>query len=208
MSVQSIDITCSQCQFNGSTGISNGRYKYETPDGLVDCNRGLGWCSDCKGLAPIEVFPTEAGVEMRKTRLKNEMKNLAKAEQADAAAQSGWKKALGFSPRAAMETRILRENCSFMSREIEEQERQIKKTEGGRRVPRCLRCGSKSVFVMPRMPAGLDRERADSQQPIAIGLSHPGCGGELLASYSPIRLNMRFKTRIYSQEGTFLRDED
>ena len=207
MSVQSIDITCSRCQFNGSTSVSIGRYKYEIPAGLVECDRGLGWCSDCKGLAPIEAFPTEEGVEKKKVWLKHEMQSLANAEQADAAAQPGWKKALGFSPKASMETRFLREDCSFMNRGIEELERQ-RNTEGVRRAPRCLRCGSQSVFAMPRMPAGLDREKADSQQPIAIGLSHPGCGGDLLASYSPLRLNMRIKTRIYSQEGIFLRDED
>lgn len=207
MSIQSIEVSCSRCDFHGSAGVSHGIFKYETPDGLVDCPRELGWCESCGGLAPIEALPTEERVSRIRGLLRREEDSLSASEKADEAAKPGWRKVLGLRPAPSTETRIWRDLCESRRGELE---RLIarNKTFGTFRKPRCLRCGSDSVTALPSMPSGLDPELAETQRPLPIGMKHPGCGGELMAAYSPIRLIRRFTTKIFSTDGTYLGEKE
>jgi hypothetical protein len=207
MSVQSIDVTCSLCEFRSETGVSHGIFKYEIQNGLIDCDRELGWCESCKNLSPIEALPTEARIERVRILLKREQAALSASEKAGETANAGWRKALGIRPRASMETSILQDGCECRIREIQEITSR-NESAGVLRPPRCLRCGSQTVIAMPAMPSGLDPEMASSQRPLPIGMEHPGCGGKLMASYSPFRLNRRFRTQIFSLDGTFLREQE
>ncbi len=69
------------------------------------------------------------------------------------------------------------------------------------RKPRCLTCGSDEVSKVPQMPEGLNDFYDDYRVKIPIEMKHPGCGGQLLASISEMRLNRSFSDRVYDLGG-------
>jgi hypothetical protein len=199
MSVPGVDIFCDRCEYRGSTVVVFGRFNYSTPYGIISLPRTLGWCSTCSSLAPIE----DANHEVR-------IKSLA-ADRADSGGIEQEKKNLRrntpflkriFSSRKAYSEalRMLLAKKAWISSELSSPVLLADYLSCSRK-PRCLTCGSTEVSEVPEMPGGLndfyDRDRIK----VPIGMDHPGCGGQLLASTSRVRLNIRFEVRVYNLSG-------
>jgi hypothetical protein len=58
MSMAPLDFTCDGCNYRGSDALAWGYFSYDTPSGLTSVNSGLGWCHQCRNLAPVEILPS------------------------------------------------------------------------------------------------------------------------------------------------------
>jgi hypothetical protein len=65
---------------------------------------------------------------------------------------------------------------------------------------RCLHCGSVNVVRFDGDYSGL-APYASKEITVNTGFSHPGCGGEFMASINPMRFHHIFEPRLYSVDG-------
>lgn len=200
MSVPAIDITCDQCDYSGSTGVCFGIFKYQTPFGSIALPRTLGWCNSCDSVSPIELTDQAA----RFTSLRNDISDLEASlvEEIEKA-----KKARPFLHRLFSNRqpdneaiRRIRVSLDNLSQELVYPSALASYlTSMG--VAHCLSCGSSDVFRFPEIPADLDDFYSEHRVPVAIGIQHPGCGGEMYAVTSKARINRRFTEKIYTLYG-------
>lgn len=200
MSVAATNISCDRCGYKGSTGVVWGIFKYQTPLGKISLPRVLGWCEDCQSLAPIE----DASVASRHKSLKGDVESLEACleEEINSAKKNAPLLSRIFSRDSpdSEEIRKLRASMENLIAEL-----QIPTVLNSYlmsiRKPRCLTCGSSKVFEFPKMPEGLNRFDDKDRKSVAIGVRHHGCGGEMYATKSEVRLNIRFRERLYSLSG-------
>ena len=200
MSVPDVDISCDRCEYNGGTGVVFGRFKYDTPHVKISLPRTLGWCSSCRSLAPIE----EACQEVRNKSLAEDLasvNNQIEQEKKSLLQKIPFFKRIFSPPQLYSETlKELQEQAAWLSSELSSPAILAEYLNFSRK-PRCLTCGSIEVRKFPKMPDGLNNFYDDYRIKIPVGMKHPGCGGQLLASTSEIRLNMHFRDRVYSLSG-------
>jgi hypothetical protein len=200
MSVPGVDISCDQCGYHGSTVVVFGIFKYSTPRGTISLPRTLGWCSSCDSVSPIEDDSREmrikslvADLEYAKDKINREKKELLR--------------------KTPLLTRIFSTKEPYSESLIYLQEQAVwissemtvpvilSEYLGCSRKVRCLTCGSSQVRRFPKLPEGLNDFYDNHRIKLPIGMKHPGCGGDLFASTSKIRLSIHFKDRIYSLNG-------
>lgn len=200
MSVPATDITCDRCDYTGSTGVAFGIFKYQTPFGKITLPRTLGWCNSCESLAPIE----DVDQIIRYKSLKNDLSELESAlsEEIDKAKKEMPLLARLFSKQEP-DNEVIREIRVSLVNYSQELARPSALASylmlGGE--AHCLTCGSSDVFRFPKIPSGLDDFYSTERHPRLIGIKHPGCGGEMYAATSTVRLNRRFSEKTYSLYG-------
>lgn len=190
MSVNATVITCSKCSFLSSDGVTNGRFKYKTNDGLINLIRKLAWCNVCQTLVPVEVIPNDCEVNKLKEELLQRNQDIEKEKSRLKEQQSIIAKIL-FKPDSFMlqELSITKDMLQDSINEM----KNLKQYVDTNRKPRCLECGSHEILYLPSL--------SYEEVPIPIGMKHPGCGGEFLAAVSPIRFSIKYKERVYTTDG-------
>ena len=200
MSVPATYITCDRCDYSGSTGVSFGIFKYQTPFGIISLPRILGWCNSCESVAPVE----DADPAVRFNSLKSDVSDLESSLAEEIEKEKKSRPLLGrlFSNQQPdNETiRTLRVSLANLNQEL------IHPTALAPYLisigdAHCLSCGSSDLFRFPRMPSGLDDFYSEQRTPKAIGIAHPRCGGEMYAATSAVRINRKFSQRLYSLYG-------
>ena len=71
---------------------------------------------------------------------------------------------------------------------------------GRRSPPRCLQCGSTDAFPFAVIP-DFTVYYGKTQGPVALGVKHPGCGGELAVMDDGTRFSYIPTLRLYDSEG-------
>lgn len=200
MSVPATDITCDRCDYWGSTGVCFGIFRYQTPFGNISVPRALGWCNSCESVTPIE----DTDQTVRFKWLKSDVEDLESslAEEIEQAKRSRPFLRRLFSNQQPDNDaiRTIRVSLANLRQELVSPSALTTYfiSMGG---AHCLSCGSSDVFQFPKMPAGLDDFYSEQRVPKAIGIKHPGCGGEMYASTSEVRINRRFGERLYTLYG-------
>ena len=200
MSVPGVNISCNRCDYNGSTVVVFGIFKYSTPQGTISLPRTLGWCSSCDSLAPMEDDSREerikslvADLEYAKDKINREKKELLR--------KTPLLTRMFSSKEPYSESLIyLQEQAVWISSELTAPVI-LSKYLGCSRKASCLTCGSSEVRRFPKLPEGLNGFYDNHCIKLRAGMKHPGCGGDLFASTSKIRLSIHFKDRIYSLSG-------
>jgi len=190
MSVNATVITCSKCSFLSSDGLTNGRFKYKTNDGLINLIPELAWCNVCQTLVPGEVIPNDCEVNKLKERLLQRNQDMEKEKSSLKRQQSIIGKLL-FKPDSLM-LQELSFAKDMLQDSINEMEN-LKQYVDTNRKPRCLECGSQEILFLPPL--------SYEEIPIRIGMKHPSCDGEFLAAVSPIRFSIKHKERVYTTDG-------
>ena len=182
MSMPCIDLECERCDFKDNDMVTWGRYKYLDGENEYWANRCLGWCSDCKKLAPIEDFSDADEVVKKLEETPNELK--------------------GFYGKG----RLFRLLNIFRSRihhieQLPELAKRLNIISSRKGTEKCLDCGSAGVKKFDG-DYQLDYEGLLYQGEKRTGFIHPDCGGEMIAQPHPTRYNMAFTTRYYNLDGT------
>ena len=57
MSISFLKISCSECDFSGSSLVAFGTFRYKSENSYFDLDRSFGLCLDCNAIVPIEILP-------------------------------------------------------------------------------------------------------------------------------------------------------
>ncbi len=188
MSMPSINLTCEKCNFHGSTVATWGRFSYLYNETEIPVDRELGWCFGCNKLRPIECFcPDET--------LKVLEENTLELEKLQSKILWLVIRKIFYSDEAYYKEKIKTSALALY----------IASKRSGTEV--CLECGGSEVSYFDgdyQLEYGGMLYKGEKR----TGFLHPDCGGEFIATPSPIRLNIRFKTRYYNINGQFLRQDE
>jgi len=200
MSVPGVNISCDRCEYGGSTGVVFGLFKYRTPRGNISLPRDLGWCLSCNSLTSIEETSRDARCKSLEEDLESINREIEE-EKRDLLKRVPFFKRIFSSPQLRSETlEKLQGQADWISSEISSPVL-LEDYLNNPRKPRCLTCGSDEVRKVPEMPDSLNNFNDDHRVKIPIGMEHPGCGGQLLASTSEVRFHRRFNDRVYDLNG-------
>lgn len=200
MSLPAINITCNACHYSGSTGVAFGIFKYQTPCENITLPMDLGWCNACKSVAVIENTDQAARYESLKDDISDLASNLAEEIEKEKRSRPLLRRLFSKQKPDNDEIRLISASLACLNEELATPSvlASYLRSERG---AKCLSCGSSEVFKFPQIPTGIDSFYSAERTPEAIGIKHPGCGGELYATASESRLNIRFTERIYSLDG-------
>lgn len=200
MSVPGVDITCDRCKYRGSTVVLFGHFKYSTSFGTISLPRILGWCSSCESLSPIEESNCGVRLESLARDLESTYDQIKEKKKSLRKNTAFFKRMLSFSQPHSKEIEELQQKAARISSELYSPAI-LEDYLNSSRKPCCLTCGSSAVQKAPRMPDELNDFNDSYRTKIPIGMKHPGCGGELLASTSELRLSLRLEDKIYNLAG-------
>jgi putative ABC transport system substrate-binding protein len=71
MSMPFLIISCTSCDFKGTSMALWGRFSYTDSAEPIPLRRQLAWCAACNGLVSLEVLPTEASIREPQAREPN-----------------------------------------------------------------------------------------------------------------------------------------
>ncbi len=185
MSAQSVNLNCEICGLQSSTREVWGEFYYLYNDLKIPVNRTLGWCKQCKKFCPIENF--------------NHQKNIC--EEMDSLISY-------FNNDYSHKTFLfigkkLRENRLFKLNLIKILNEQLKLISTRAGSEKCLICGSSNIDSSIGEFLSKNQEINEHNTGHArTGFIHPNCGGEIIASPSPIHINMEFTPRFYNPDGS------
>ena len=185
MSAQSVNLNCDICGFESSTREVWGEFYYINNHLKTPVNRALGWCEQCSKFCPIEDFSNQISIC-------EEIDSLIKYFKNDYSQKS-----------VLLIGKKLREDRLFKLELIgvlNEQSKIISKRIGSEK---CLNCGSTNVEILiSDCLSRIDERIRHSTGSIRTGYIHPNCGGEIIATPSPLHIQMEFTPRYYRSDGT------
>ncbi len=198
MSLESIDISCTDCKFSGGSAVADGKFVYKLSEGNIPIRLRLAWCHACQKIVPAEDLPTDD--LLRQTALELEViKKQIDLEVLHINKSRSFLSALLYPPRSAAlgELELQEMGVKYDLDGIIESRKFVNYS----RNPRCLACGSQEIVYLPKFPDGMHSALNEPTVPIRLGMKHPNCGGEFMVAYSVIRFYRRFSERLYSVDG-------
>ena len=182
MSFPFTNLECDKCGFRGSDGVVYGVFRYVAGDSEIPIRRTLGWCSDCRKFAAIEDFNDKEEVVAEIAKIQNELRTNTQKRLSISL----------FSNRHKQRLNRLEQLPGLIKRLA-----LIEKRKGREK---CLSCGSDNVSRFDGGYSQIDPFASD-QDAIHTGYMHPGCGGEFLATASPMRFFIKYEAKFYSVDG-------
>lgn len=177
MSMPSICLKCEKCGCHGDTFQLWGNYAYLV-DGLeVSMSRQLGFCFDCNGLKPMELFDMES---CRDTLVES----VSSLKKIEASTLSTFRR----SEKSHYLTEIAKATHLLYI---------AAKRQGNER---CLECGKTHISPFEG-DYKLEYNGTLYMGSKRTGFVHPNCGGEFVATPNPVRLHMAFKSKFYDLDG-------
>ena len=188
--------TCRGCGFKSWEPGFAFRFAYKIEGSLVPIRHSAGWCHACGGFASVEVF--DAPEEL--LTLDGKLAVLRKEHDAELArielSRRWWqRRGQRTSALVDLEWKIKR-----MEQQVEEIQQRQSCLVGRRSPPRCLQCGSTDAFPFAVIP-DFTVYYGKTQGPVALGVKHPGCGGELAVMDDGTRFSYTPTLRLYDSEG-------
>ena len=188
--------TCLGCGLKAMEPGFGLRFAYQV-DGLsVPIKHSAGWCHECEGVAPIEVFDSPEELLTLEGKLealrKERDAELTRIEQS-----RRWWQRRGQRTSALID---LDWQIERMERQAMVIQQRLSFLAGRRSPPRCLQCGSTDAFTFAVIP-DFTVYYGKTQGPVALGVKHPGCGGELAVMDDGTRFSYTPILRLYDSEG-------
>ena len=185
MSIQSVDLKCELCGFQSSTRETWGDFYYLHNELKIPINRTLGWCRQCDKICAIEDFSQQKNICEEIESLLSYFNN-----------DYSQKKVLFISKK-------VREDRLFKLNLIQILNEQLKLISTRIGTEKCLNCGSSKIdsSIGEILSTMQDRIQHNTGV-IGTGVIHPNCGGEIIASPSPIHITMEFTPRFYKRDGS------
>lgn len=182
-----------------------GRYFYDTQDGLISFDRGLGWCPDCRGFVAMEVLPDKEALDAQEKALVDREKECACIVREAKESQFAVFRWLGLRPKGLDVASELQASIDRDRKELDHALLLLTHL-GARQAPaRCLVCGSTGCKPIPYHSVEVDE---DSETPTVSDIQHPGCSGHLVFENCPYRFNVRLQYRVYDLTGLKIREGD
>jgi hypothetical protein len=197
--------TCDRCDYVGLSTSFWGQFSYESGDQLMRVYRIAGWCNECGDFVSAEHFPTEREFQALDSRVRELTPIMVQQESDVLARRSWWQRLRHAAPVLSIKERELKERFAELVDDRDNARGVLDVLRGRRSGPRCLRCGS-ADWIEWRADVRPNGTYDRPGPPVAGGLRHPMCGGQLLVQYSGDRPHLRRRHRIYDREGRFLRD--
>lgn len=205
MSMPCLVYTCQRCDYVGFSTAFWGQFSYEWMGTLLDVDRERAWCNACSTFVPVERFPTARDLGELQTEIDRLGVIVAEQVAEARAGRTWWQRVSKTAPVLSRETNELRQRLVQTAQDLSLGRRLVEMLSGRVAAPRCLWCGGTDWFALREElePSGTYLRPGP---PIAIGVVHPTCGGELLVQYSEDHPHILRRHRIYDSEGVFLRD--
>lgn len=178
MSLAHFEIQCERCGFETVNPDEHIERVYLLPEGnRIRAMVDPAWCDDCGGFRMVESFTDRKTAEAELRQMIAERDRMAEIPK-----ESRPGEFYNFGWR------------------IERLEQFLPFYEHRQTPPRCLTCGG-GRFTPVRIP------RPAWEKTEVMEFAHPGCGGRLLVTESPMRFMRRPWTKVFDTGGTFIRDE-
>jgi hypothetical protein len=197
MSLPSITFKCNRCDYSQSDAVAWGTKEYLLANGLrLRAPSRLGWCHDCKGLAPIESISIEDRLEELR-KIENDL-----AESPPPRTPRWWHLGRYIFYKGTLAWEKLQRDHHFSLVVGVADARDLLALQQQRITPpRCMDCGSANVtapFITNESPW------EDRSQPKPTGFHHPDCSGELLMIDEGVQIGLAPSVRRYTPEGDFI----
>jgi len=187
MSMPFINLDCDKCDFHGSSMTTWGDFRYIANKSELNINRLLGWCFNCKKLAPVEDFSDIDEVIAEIGELTTDLK-------------SDYEKWLSY-----LFLILTRKHTVYRINEISDLTKRLHLIRQRKGSEKCLTCGSENIKIFDG-DYSLEYEVMEGvfQGTKHTGFIHPECGGEIIASSNAMRLNMKFTPQCYNFDGSVI----
>lgn len=174
MSLPFLTFTCDSCDYQSSSFVTFGEFLWNYDGQTFNFDRQLGLCHDCKEIVAMEKLPdAEVMGRARKIHSTHMGSRLSWFEEKDEA------KRLASQEGFEVLERVMELN----------------------RPPVCLTCGKSDVqpLVLPEAPDGVKRT---DMALTPLGVTHPGCGGQLqIKGSGELRISLNAVTYYFSIDG-------
>ncbi len=186
MSAQSVDLICESCGYKSSDREIWGLFYYRYDNWEISIKRVLGWCKQCNEFCPIEDFSNQKDICEEIESLINDFKN-----------DYSQKKLLFISKK-------LRKRRLYTLSHITELNEQLKIINIRAGSEKCLVCGSSNIGPLINRDDlfKIDEINENHLSNKRTGIFHPECGGEIIASPSPVYIQMESIPKYYNPDGT------
>lgn len=189
MSLPVLTISCNTCDFRSSGTRTWGVREYVLTNGTrIEAEWNLGWCDDCKNVAPVELLD----LEYAKNQVLESKAHLNSLGQRPVRNRLSLKDIFGRS----FQKRV--EDWEFYANKLADAEDYLALLTSRTSPAKCFNCGSEHVTT-PLITDGKAPKRNDLSVP--IGFIHPVCGGELMAGYDGFRIALVPMVYRYTPEG-------
>lgn len=196
MSMPVLTFGCTACDLKARDTQTWGYRFYQAEGKELQMRVAMGWCESCSDLSAIEIKPTaslDAQLVAETERLRAE---IAEQGVSNPLIRRWWqRKASKSSALSCAESELsgAQKQLAWL--------RQLRGLMENRQSGnRCLRCEAEQCLQLPALPlaASFDGCHPD---PVPIGFSHPGCGGELTVCSDALRLSIQPVAKAYDLEG-------
>lgn len=182
MSIEVLQINCDTCDFGSSNLSTWGVWEYLLANGVrIRAEIFLGWCHDCKNIAPVECLDVSAA----QTEVKKQQEYLATLKS-----------------DSALQEEV--EDWQFYANKLADAEDYLSLITNRKSPPKCLCCGSENI-VAPVISSTSGVE--SNGVPVPTEFIHPGCGGRITMSYDGFRVAMKSRAYRFTPEGLAIEDE-
>ena len=191
MSMPSYSILCTQCDYKSSERATWGRYYYRDAEGRFNLERQLGWCNGCQSITAIEDFGDTA-------KAAGEIRSQLEFIRRDTGTIfANILNVLLPSRRKWLSDRLTK---------INNHAKYIQLAQGRIGQERCLTCGSHVVkpYKPIREGGGLKSQGFMYHGQCNTDFEHPGCGGMFYEKADDMRLNIKFESKFYTTDGSFI----
>lgn len=206
MSMPYEDYYCSQCNFKSASFVLWGRFTYKSSLGEVPVNRCLGWCYSCKGLVPMEEFPSRAHIEELITNISKTTKQISNWKLQKNISNNIFRKLINYFTKMPDEIHRICNNRLYLIEELKDELDRKNILAIRHSGPRCLICGSYNCKAVTGPKSSDKLHRRENE--LLLGMKHPDCGGDLLFKHSGIRAGVRLYYRFYDIDGGLLETVD
>lgn len=182
MSFEVLEFQCDNCDFHSSDLDTWGIWEYLLPNGVrIQAEIRLGWCHDCKNIAPVEYLDVSAA----QAEVKKRQEYLATLK-ADSSLQEDV------------------EDWQFYANRLADAEDYLSVITNRKSPPKCLSCGSDhAVAPVVSSTSGVESDGV----PVPTGFTHPGCGGQITMSYDGFRIALQPQAHRFTPEGLRIEDQ-
>jgi len=196
MSVPVNSYTCLACGLKALEPGFGLRFAYQVNGVSVPIKHSTGWCHACEGFVQVEIFDSPEALLTLEGKLDTLRKERA-AELIQIEQSRRWWQRRGQRTSALIDLDWQIERMEKQAMVIQQR---LSFLAGRQSPPRCLQCGSTDAFPFEVTP-DFTVYYGKTQGPVALGVKHPGCGGELAVMDDGTRFSYIPTLRLYDSEG-------
>ena len=181
-----VDLKCEKCGHQSDSSVVWGEFVYLDGDEELLINRRLSWCYDCDNFVPAEDFEDiNKLISESKSNLEVILNDLLK-------------------PFRLLFRKNSKEHLKSKVDKVGQNLKRFEIISNRRGTERCLHCGSMNI-ERNEIEYKLNSEHGDKIDLQYTLFFHPKCGGEYIATRSPMMINTNPPKRIYNMNGKLIK---